>query len=75
MQQGSPPALAHGADDIFWMNKMHSALEQKGYSAGEEEVEMWLFGNQTLSALLTFQVRPPSPSRSGHFPVQLTLLL
>lgn len=55
-QDETPPILAHGADDIFWVSKMHAALEQNGYCPGDEEAEVWLFGDQTLSALLTFQV-------------------
>lgn len=55
----SAPALAHGADDIFWVNQLHTALHSKGYHPGDEEMEVWLFGEQTLSALLTFQVMLP----------------
>lgn len=53
---GSPPALTTGADDIFWVNQLHRALDSKGFSPSEEEAEIWYFGEQTLSALLTFQV-------------------
>lgn len=53
---GSPPALTTGADDIFWVNQLHRALDSKGFSPSEEDAESWYFGEQTLSALLTFQV-------------------
>ncbi|BDA48780.1 probable protein disulfide isomerase pTAC5, chloroplastic at N-terminal half [Coccomyxa sp. Obi] len=52
---GSPPVLTTGADDIFWVNQLHRALDSKGFSPGEEEGDFWYFGEQTLSALLTFQ--------------------
>ena len=52
----APPMLAHGADDIFWVAHLHTALDAAGYYPGEEEMEAWLFGEGTLSALLTFQV-------------------
>lgn len=53
---GAPPVLTTGADDIFWVNQLHRALDSKGFSPSEEEAECWFFGEQTLSALLTFQV-------------------
>lgn len=52
---GPPPALTTGADDIFWVNQLHRALDSKGFSPSEEEAECLYFGEQTLSALLTFQ--------------------
>ena len=52
---GAPPTLSSGADDIFWVAHLHAALEEHGYHPGDEEVEAWVFGEQTLSALLTFQ--------------------
>lgn len=42
-------------DDIFWVAHLHAALDEHGYHPGDEEVEAWVFGEQTLSALLTFQ--------------------
>ena len=53
---GAPPTLTDGSDDIFWVSQLHSALNEKGFSPGDEEMEVWFFGEQTLSALLTFQV-------------------
>lgn len=50
------PVLVPGCDDIYWVNHLHSALSSKGYFPGDEEMESWLFGDQTQSALLTFQV-------------------
>jgi hypothetical protein len=55
----APPTLAHGAEDIFWVSHLHAALDSQGFHCGEEEMEAWLFEDQTLSALLTFQVRCP----------------
>ncbi|CAL5223600.1 g6139 [Coccomyxa viridis] len=49
------PVLVPGCDDIYWMNHLHSALSSKGYFPGDEEMESWLFADQTQSALLTFQ--------------------
>ena len=51
----APPMLSLGADDIFWVAHLHAALEEHGYYPGDEEIEAWIFGEQTLSALLTFQ--------------------
>ena len=55
------PVLVPGCDDIYWMNHLHGALSSKGYFPGDEEMESWLFADQTQSALLTFQV--PRASR------------
>lgn len=52
----APPTLAHGADDIFWVAHMHAALDEQGFFPGEEEMEAWVFEDQTMSALLSFQV-------------------
>lgn len=49
--------LVPGADDIYWMSQLQSALLSRGYYCGEEEMEDWFFGEQTQSAVLTFQVR------------------
>ncbi len=56
------PVLGPGSDDIYWVNQLHTALCDKGFFPGDEEMEAWLFGYQTASALLTFQV-PFSPKR------------
>ena len=62
-EQGVPPeglaaapVLVPGCDDIYWVNHLHSALTSKGYFPSDEEMESWFFGDQTQSALLTFQV-------------------
>eukprot|EP00879_Flechtneria_rotunda_P022601 GHRR01023867.1.p1 GENE.GHRR01023867.1~~GHRR01023867.1.p1 ORF type:complete len:646 (+),score=252.77 GHRR01023867.1:133-1938(+) len=52
---GPPPVLAAGDDDIFWVSKLHNALMAAGFYPSEEEVENWMFGDGTLTALLTFQ--------------------
>lgn len=52
---GPPPTLAPGDDDIFWVNQLQAALLEGGCYPGEEELELWLFGDSTQSALLTFQ--------------------
>ena len=38
------------------MNQLQAALIQKGYHCGEEETEDFVFGHDTESALMTFQV-------------------
>ena len=50
------PVLLPGSDDIFWMHCLHGALSSHGLHCGDEEMEAWLFGDQTQSALLTYQV-------------------
>lgn len=50
------PVLVPGCDDIFWMHRLHGALSGHGLHCGDEEMEAWLFGDQTQSALLTYQV-------------------
>ena len=41
------------------MNQLQAALTQKGYYCGEEETEDFMFGHDTESALMTFQVWAP----------------
>ena len=53
----APPTLTHGADDIFWVAHLHAALEAHGFHSGDEEMEAWVFEDQTMSALLTYQVQ------------------
>ena len=50
------PVLVPGCDDIFWMHRLHGALSSHGLHCGDEEMEAWVFGDQTQSALLTYQV-------------------
>ena len=50
------PVLVPGCDDIFWMHRLHGALSGHGLHCGDEEMEAWVFGDQTQSALLTYQV-------------------
>ena len=52
---GPPPNLTVGDDNIYWMNQLHVALVDEGYFPGDEDIEDFLFGSQTQSALLTFQ--------------------
>ena len=56
--RGPPPVLVMGVDDIFWVNQLHAGLVRAGYYAGEDEMEEWIFGEGTQSALLTFLVAP-----------------
>eukprot|EP00884_Botryococcus_braunii_P015379 jgi/Botrbrau1/2524/Bobra.0079s0015.2 len=49
------PTLVMGADDIFWVSTLHSALNDRGYHCGDEEEEDMFFGDGTFSALITFQ--------------------
>jgi hypothetical protein len=53
--QGPPPVLSAGDDDIYWMDRLHTALAAAGFYPPDEEVESWLFGPGTTTALLTFQ--------------------
>ena len=57
---GPPPVLAEGDDDIFWVNQLQAGLLRAGFYPGEEEMEDWVFGGGTQSALLTFQAASPS---------------
>lgn len=52
---GPPPTLSLGDDDIFWVSQLHTALANKGFYAGDDDVENFFFTDGTLSALLTFQ--------------------
>ena len=54
-----------GVDDIFWVNQLHAGLVREGYYAGEEEMEEWIFGDGTQSALLTYQVWSGARSRAA----------
>ena len=51
----TPPTLSLGADDIFWVNQLHTAMSNAGYYAGDEDVEDFYFGESTQSAVLTYQ--------------------
>ncbi|GBF92273.1 hypothetical protein Rsub_05356 [Raphidocelis subcapitata] len=53
--EGPPPLLSVGDDDIYWIAKLHSALEAVGCYPPEEEQEDFLFGEGTAAALLSFQ--------------------
>lgn len=64
------PVLVPGCDDIYWMNHLHGALANQGYFPGDEEMESWLFADQTQSALLTFQV--PRASRLSTVTATIT---
>lgn len=64
--RGPPPVLAVGADDIFWVNQLHAGLVKEGFSAGDDEMDEWIFGDGTQSALLTFQVSALSPTIYCH---------
>ena len=55
MSAGPPPTLSLGADDIFWVNQLHTAMSNAGYYAGDEDVEDFYFGESTQSAVLTYQ--------------------
>jgi hypothetical protein len=56
---GPRPVLVPGSDDIIWVNELHRALVGAGYYPGDDDVEDFFFGDTTLSAVLTLQVRPP----------------
>ncbi|GFR47646.1 hypothetical protein Agub_g9389 [Astrephomene gubernaculifera] len=50
-----PPELVQGDDDIYWLSRLHAALEQRGFYPGEEDMENWFFGETTQAAVLAFQ--------------------
>jgi hypothetical protein len=52
---GRPPALMLGADDLFWVNQLHTGLVDLGYFPGEEDIDDLYFGEGTQSALMTMQ--------------------
>lgn len=52
---GPPPLLSAGDDDIFWVSKLHAALEAAGCYPPDHEVEDFYFGEGTQAALLCFQ--------------------
>ncbi len=52
---GPPPLLAVGADDIFWVAKLHAALDAAGCYAPDEETEDFYFLEGTAAALVTYQ--------------------
>ena len=52
---GPPPNLTFGDDDIYWMNQLHVALVDAGFYPGDEDIDDFIFGESTQSALLTFQ--------------------
>ena len=57
---GPPPKLVKGMDDIFWVHQLQTGLLNHGFNVDDEEVEDWIFGEGTESALLTFQVKASS---------------
>ena len=52
---GPPPPLCIGADDIFWMNQLHTALVDSGFYPGDADIDDYYFGDSTQSAVQTFQ--------------------
>ena len=54
---GPPPCLCIGSDDIYWVNQLQTSLTNQGYYCGEEETEDFVFGQDTESAVMTFQVK------------------
>lgn len=53
--RGPPPPLTLGADDIFWVNQLHTALVDLGYYPGDEDIDDFYFGDSTQGALMTMQ--------------------
>ncbi|CAD7697774.1 unnamed protein product [Ostreobium quekettii] len=52
---GPPPCLTIGDDDIFWVAQLQQGLARAGYFPGDDDMEDYVFGEGTLSALLTYQ--------------------
>ncbi|KAL4419502.1 hypothetical protein ABPG77_002288 [Micractinium sp. CCAP 211/92] len=53
--RGPPPPLTLGADDIFWVNQLHTGLVDLGYYPGDEDIDDFYFGDSTQGALMTMQ--------------------
>lgn len=53
--RGPPPPLVVGADDIFWVNQLHTALVDAGFYPGDDDVDDFYFGESTQSAVMTMQ--------------------
>lgn len=51
----SAPALAKGADDIYWVHQLHEALTAHGYYPDDDEAADWFYGDHTASAVTAFQ--------------------
>ena len=51
----SAPALAKGADDIYWVHQVHEALTAHGYYPDDDEAADWFYGDHTASAVTSFQ--------------------
>ena len=51
----SAPALAKGADDIYWVHQLHEALTVHGYYPDDDEAADWFYGDHTASAVTAFQ--------------------
>eukprot|EP00197_Chlamydomonas_leiostraca_P007051 CAMPEP_0202860282 /NCGR_PEP_ID=MMETSP1391-20130828/2052_1 /ASSEMBLY_ACC=CAM_ASM_000867 /TAXON_ID=1034604 /ORGANISM="Chlamydomonas leiostraca, Strain SAG 11-49" /LENGTH=848 /DNA_ID=CAMNT_0049539425 /DNA_START=123 /DNA_END=2669 /DNA_ORIENTATION=- len=54
-QDGLPPALCAGDDDIAWVSRLHRALVAAGFYPSDEECEEWLFEGGTQEAVLAAQ--------------------
>jgi peptidoglycan hydrolase-like protein with peptidoglycan-binding domain len=52
---GRPPVLMMGEEDIYWMQRSHTALLSCGFNSTDEEIEAWIFGEATREAVLAFQ--------------------
>ena len=47
------------------MNRLHTALTTAGYNCGDEEMEVWEFGEVTREAVLFFQATSLLPETGG----------
>ncbi|EFJ50292.1 hypothetical protein VOLCADRAFT_103883 [Volvox carteri f. nagariensis] len=56
-----PPELVQGDDDIYWLSRLHTCLEQRGFFPGDDDMENWFFGEGTLAAVLSFQASERLP--------------
>ena len=50
-----PPILSLGSEDIFWVSQLHTALVDLGYYPGDDDVDVFFYGDSTQSALMTMQ--------------------
>ena len=51
----TPPTLAQGSDDLFWVNALQNGLDAAALHCGDDEAEDFYFGPGTRAALETFQ--------------------
>ena len=51
----TPPTLAQGSDDLFWVNALQNGPDAAALHCGDDEAKDFYFGPGTCAALETFQ--------------------